>query len=102
MINLCIVPEVLFDIVKLENYSYSVKRVLEFLGENVDTKTEIGQEKFNEYCDGISVYGLFLDSFFHFNINIKSGDYICRDKNGSMYVYYPKINRLVCLKHVVK
>jgi hypothetical protein len=81
---------VVIEAVKLSITSKSIRECLEFMGQKVNTKSQIASGKFEGYCWDVAKNGLQIKTL-EGTMTAKVGDYIIKGVNGEFYPCKPNI-----------
>jgi len=81
---------VVIEAIQLNKDEESIRKVLQFMGQIVDLKTTIDQEKFSNYCHYVNKRGLTIHTLEGDEV-ATIGDYIIRGIAGEFYPCKPDI-----------
>lgn len=80
--------------VRWDGTQASTKKVLELMGQTVDTKHYVSQEKFHDYCDIVAKEGIIIPTL-EGNMTATIGDYIIKGVKGEAYPCKPDIFEMI-------
>lgn len=81
---------VVVDAVQLQPSQKSIREVLEFMGQEINTSTRVASDKFYEYCNIVIADGLKINTL-EGVITASMGDYIIKGVQGEFYPCKPGI-----------
>jgi len=81
---------VVIEAVKFENSQRSIREVLEFIGQKVDTNSNIATQRFEEYCRMVVAEGMIISTLEGGHI-ASIGDMIIKGVQGEFYPCKPDI-----------
>jgi hypothetical protein len=79
------------EAIRLESNASSIKKVLEFMGQEVNTKTEVASDKFYDYCTNSYKYGGIDIKTLEGKHKASFADMIIKGVNGEFYPCKPDI-----------
>ena len=82
---------VIIEAVELKFTHYSIKKCIEFMGQNVDTSSYETNRRFDDYVDQVSSRGFLEIDTLEGVMKASEGDFIIRGVNGEFYPCKPDV-----------